>query len=121
MRRPGAGRKRAEETDPELPAVLDALVEPVTRGDPGSPLRWTAKSPRTLSAELSAAGHPTGPDTVRRLLAEAGYSLQANTKTIEGRQHPDRNAQFHHISATRCCVRRVNSQVGGRLCRVRSS
>jgi Rhodopirellula transposase DDE domain len=98
VRRRGAGRKRAEEIDPELPAALDALVEPVTRGDPESPLRWTAKSLRTLSAELAAAGHRAGPDTVRRLLAEAGYSLQANAKTIEGKQHPDRDAQFHHIN-----------------------
>jgi Rhodopirellula transposase DDE domain len=99
VRRAGAGRKRAEQVDPGLLAALDALVEPVTRGDPESPLRWTAKSLNTLAAELTAQGHPVSDDTVRRLLAEQGLSLQANSKTLEGSRHPDRDAQFHHINA----------------------
>jgi len=98
VRRAGAGRKRAEQVDPELLAALDALVEPVTRGDPESPLRWTAKSLNTLAAELTAQGHPVSDDTVRRLLTEQGFSLQANAKTLEGSRHADRDAQFHHIN-----------------------
>src|SRR5712671_62922 len=80
VRRAGAGRKRAEQVDPELLTALDALVEPVTRGDPESPLRWTAKSLNTLAAELTAQGHPVSDDTVRRLLAGQGFSLQASSK-----------------------------------------
>jgi hypothetical protein len=99
VRRAGAGRKRAEQVDPELLTALDALVEPVTRGDPESPLRWTAKSLNTLAAELTAQGHPVSDDTVRRLLAGQGFSLQANSKTLEGSRHADRDAQFHHINA----------------------
>ena len=99
VRRAGAGRRRVEQVDPDLPAVLDALVEPVTRGDPESPRRWTAKSLNTLAGELTAAGHPVSDDTVRRLLAEQGFSLQANSKTLEGSRHADRDAQFHHINA----------------------
>ena len=99
VRRAGGGRKRAEEVDPELPAALDELVEPVTRGDPESPLRWTSKSLNRLAGELTARGHPVSDDTVRRLLMEAGFSLQANAKTMEGKQSPDRDAQFHHINA----------------------
>ncbi len=98
VRRAGAGRKRIEEVDPGLPAALDALVEPVTRGDPESPLRWTAKSLNTLAGELTAQGHPVSDDTVRRLLTEQGFSLQANSKTLEGSRHADRDAQFHHIN-----------------------
>ncbi len=98
VRRPGAGRKRAEQVDPGLPAALDALVEPVTRGDPESPLRWTALSLNALAGELTRRGHPVSDDTVRRLLTEAGYSLQGNAKVLEGSQHPDRNAQFAYIS-----------------------
>jgi len=94
----GAGRKRAEQVDPGLPAALDALVEPVTRGDPESPLRWTALSLEALAGELTRRGHPVSDDTVRRLLTEAGYSLQGNAKVLEGSQHPDRNAQFAYIS-----------------------
>ncbi len=99
VRRAGAGRRRIEQVDPELPAALDALVEPVTRGDPESPLRWTSKSLNTLAGELTAQGHPVSDDTVRRLLAEQGFSLQANSKTLEGSRHADRDAQFHHINA----------------------
>jgi len=98
VRRAGAGRKRIERVDRGLPAALDALVEPVTRGDPESPLRWTAKSLNTLAGELTAQGHPVSDDTVRRLLTEQGFSLQANAKTLEGSRHADRDAQFHHIN-----------------------
>jgi hypothetical protein len=98
IRRAGAGRKRAEKVDPGLPAALDALVEPVTRGDPESPLRWTSKSLNTLAGELTAQGHPVSDDTVRRLLTEHWFSLQANSKTLEGSRHADRDAQFCHIN-----------------------
>jgi transposase len=97
-RRPGGGRKRAAELDPGLrPALLD-LVEPEQRGDPMSPLRWTTKSTRKLAGELTRQGHRVGADTVGDLLREEGFSLQGNAKTIEGRQHPDRDAQFRYIN-----------------------
>jgi len=99
-RRPGGGRKAATVADPGLSAALDCLIDPVTRGDPCSPLRWTAKSTRTLAEALTEAGHPVSPETVGGLLRGAGYSLQANSKTREGRQHPDRDAQFRHIHET---------------------
>jgi Rhodopirellula transposase DDE domain len=98
-RRPGGGAKRARDKDPGLVAALLALVEPEERGDPGSPLRWTVKSTRVLAAELTAQGHRAGADTVGDLLREEGFSLQANAKTIEGKQHPDRDAQFRYIAA----------------------
>jgi hypothetical protein len=97
-RRPGGGRKPATVSDPGLAAALDALVDPVTRGDPESPLRWTAKSTARLAETLTAAGHPVSADTVAVLLRRAGYSLQANVKTREGKQHPDRDDQFRHIN-----------------------
>ena len=97
-RRPGGGRKRAAELDPELRPALLALVEPEERGDPMSPLRWTTKSTRTLAAELARQGHKVSADTVGDLLREEGFSLRGNAKTIEGRQHPDRDAQFRYIS-----------------------
>src|SRR5437899_4583807 len=93
-RRPGGGRKRAAELRP----ALLALVEPQERGDPMSPLRWTVKSTRNLADELTAAGHPVSADTVDKLLHAQGFSLQGNAKTIEGKQHPDRDAQFRYIS-----------------------
>jgi transposase len=96
-RRPGAGRRRATAVDPGIRAALERLVEPDSRGDPQSPLRWTCKSTRRLARELTARGHPVGPTTVRRLLKEAGYSLQANRKTREGQSHADRDAQFRYI------------------------
>jgi DDE family transposase len=96
-RRPGGGRKPLSETDPGLVPALLALVEPEERGDPGSPLRWTVKSTRTLAAELTAAGHPVSADTVDKLLNAEGFSLQGNAKTIEGRQHADRDGQFRYI------------------------
>jgi Rhodopirellula transposase DDE domain len=99
VRRPGGGRKPLVETDPGLLAALEALVEPVTRGDPESPLRWTCKSTRRLAGELTRQGHRVGPRTVAALLHEAGYSLQANRKTREGLAHPDRDAQFEYINA----------------------
>jgi hypothetical protein len=98
IRRAGAGRKPLADTDPGLVAALDALVEPATRGDPQSPLRWTCKSTRRLADELTRQGHPVGPRTVARLLEEAGSRLQANRKTREGCRHPDRNAQFEFIN-----------------------
>ena len=98
VRRPGGGRKRAADTDPGLVPALLALVEPEERGDPMSPLRWTVKSTRTLAGELTRQGHKVSADTVAVLLRAEGFSLQANAKTIEGRQHPDRDAQFRYIN-----------------------
>jgi hypothetical protein len=98
VRRPGGGRKRAAEVDPGLVPALLALVEPQERGDPVSPLRWTAKSTRVLAAELAAQGHQVSADTVGDLLRAEGFSLQGNAKTIEGARHPDRDAQFRYIS-----------------------
>ena len=89
VRRQGGGRKKLTSTDPALLAALLALVEPTRRGDPESPLCWTTLSTRKLAAELSAAGHHVGADTVASLLHEQGFSLQGNTKTIEGGQHPE--------------------------------
>jgi Rhodopirellula transposase DDE domain len=100
VRRPGAGRKKATELNPELLVALDSLVEPDSRGDPMSPLRWTLKSTRTLAAELSRLGHQAGSSLVGQMLHYLGYSLQANAKVTEGAQHPDRDAQFRHINAT---------------------
>lgn len=98
VRRPGAGRPRSTEVDPLLAEDLERLVEPVTRGDPVSPLRWTCKSLRRLADELVAMGHAVSYRTVGRLLKDLRYSLQANRKTNEGAQHPDRNAQFEYIN-----------------------
>ena len=97
-RREGGGRKRAAVTDPGLVPALLALVEPEERGDPESPLRWTVKSVRTLAAELTARGHRVSSATVHQLLHQQGFSLQANAKTIEGKQHPDRDGQFRYIN-----------------------
>ena len=97
-RRPGGGRKRAADLDPGLRPALLALVEPDERGDPMSPLRWTAKSTRVLADELMAQGHKVSADTVGDLLRAEGFSLQGNAKTTEGAQHPDRDAQFRYIS-----------------------
>jgi hypothetical protein len=100
VRRPGGGRKALTLLDPELMALLEQLVDPMTRGDPESPLRWTCKSTTQLADALSRQGHALSPRTVGRLLNDAGYSLQSNRKTVEGSSHPDRNAQFLHISRT---------------------
>ena len=97
VRRAGGGRKSLQETEPRLAADLDSLVEPATRGDPESPLRWTCKSLRVLANQLQAMGHAISYPTVGTLLRQAGYSLQANQKAKEGARHPDRNAQFEHI------------------------
>ncbi|MEV5881022.1 ISAzo13 family transposase [Streptomyces sp. NPDC052101] len=98
VRRPGGGRRRAVERDPELLPALLRLVEPDERGDPMSPLRWTTKSLRNLAAELTRQGHAVSPVTVGRLLRETGFSLQAASKRLEGKQHPDRDAQFRYIN-----------------------
>ena len=98
VRREGGGRKRVADLDPGLRPALLALVEPDMRGDPMSPLRWTAKSTRKLAGELTRQGHPVSADTVGGLLREEGFSLQANAKTLEGKQHRDRDAQFRHIN-----------------------
>ncbi|MFJ5838933.1 ISAzo13 family transposase [Streptomyces shenzhenensis] len=98
IRRPGGGRKRAEELDPELVPALMVLVEPDERGDPMSPLRWTTKSLRNLADELTRRGHPVSAMTVGRLLKHNGFSLQAQAKTLEGKQHPDRDVQFRYIN-----------------------
>jgi len=98
IRRPGAGRKSLREKDPELEAALDALVDPDTRGDPMSPLRWTCKSTGQLALALTRGGHPVSAETVGKLLRESGYSLQANVKTTEGSQHPDRDGQFRYLN-----------------------
>jgi hypothetical protein len=100
VRRPGAGRKRAVDVDPELLVVLDSLVEPESRGDPMSPLRWTIKSTRQLAGELTRRGHRAGASLVGQLLHYLGYSLQANAKVTEGAQHPDRDGQFRYINDT---------------------
>jgi len=98
IRQPGGGRKRTRDKDPTLLRDLEHLVEPTTRGDPESPLRWTCKSVRQLAAELQRQGHRVSHQLVSELLPELGYSLQANRKTIEGASHPDRNAQFEYIN-----------------------
>jgi hypothetical protein len=98
IRGPGGGRRPLTETDPGLQQALDVLVDPVTRGHPESPLRWTCKSTGKLAEELRRQSHPVTDRTVAALLRRAGYSLQANRKTREGSSHPDRNAQFEYIS-----------------------
>jgi transposase len=98
IRRPGGGRKKTIEKDPTLRADLERLVEPTTRGDPESPLLWTCKSLRQLARELQQKGHQVSHQLVSELLHELGYSLQANRKTVEGTQHPDRDAQFEYIN-----------------------
>jgi transposase len=97
-RRAGGGRKRLTERDPGLVAALEALVDPVTRGDPESPLRWTCKSTAQLARALTAQGHPVSDDTVGRLLKQQDYTLQRTRKTVEGAQHPDRDAQFGYLN-----------------------
>jgi hypothetical protein len=99
IRRQGGGRKAATAIDPSLSVTLERLVDPVSRGDPESPLRWTCKSTRRLARDLVARGHQGSDWLVRQLLYELGYSLQANRKTKEGTRHPDRDAQFRHINA----------------------
>jgi len=98
QRRTGAGRKRTVMEQPELVGALDRLIDPMTRGEPTNPLRYTCKSTNTLASELQSQGFRVSPSTIGRLLKELGYSLQSNRKTREGKQHPDRNAQFEHIN-----------------------
>ena len=98
IRRPGGGRKKTVTQDRTLMSDLERLVEPATRGDPESPLRWTCKSVRKLATELRRIGHQTSHRMVAELLHELGYSLQANSKTTEGTSHPDRNAQFEYLN-----------------------
>ncbi len=99
VRRAGGGRRRKIEEDPQLLVALEALVEPSTRGDPESALRWTCKSLRVLAGELVRLGHTVSYRTVGRLLKHMDYRLQANSKTLEGTQHADRDAQFEYINA----------------------
>ena len=106
IRRPGGGRKSAVDHQPDLPEKLESLVEPLTRGDPMSPLRWTCKSTRRLSRELGKLGYSASSRVVGNLLHAMGYSLQGNRKTVEGKQHPDRNAQFEYINT------RVTEEIG---------
>jgi transposase len=98
VRRPGGGRTPMEEQNPEIVTTLESLVDPVTRGDPMSPLRWTSKSTRKLAEELAERGFDLSPQKVGQLLHAAGYSLQATHKTTEGTSHPDRNEQFEFIN-----------------------
>ena len=107
VRRPGAGRRTVTATDPALLTALLALIEPATRGDPESPLRWTCKSTAKLADELTRQDHPVSDRTVAALLKDAGYSLQANRKTREGASHPDRDAQFTYLNA---CVARCHQR-----------
>jgi len=99
VRRLGAGRKNIVERDPKLLVSLEDLIEPETRGDPESPLRWVCKSTRTLAAQLTRQKHPISHEKVAQLLRDQNYSLQSNRKTEEGADHPDRDAQFRHINA----------------------
>ena len=98
VRAPGGGRKKLTETDPDLTAELSALVDPETRGDPMSLLVWTTKSTKNLAGALAALGHPVSDRTVARMLRAMGFSLQANSKVTEGRQHEDRDAQFRYLA-----------------------
>lgn len=111
IRKEGGGRKPLTHHAPDIIKALDALVEPTTRGDPESPLRWTCKSTRNLAQELQEQGYSIGDRKVADLLHGMGYSLQANAKTIEGAQHPDRNAQFEHINARTKAFQRRNQPV----------
>ena len=98
VRRPGGGRRTLAQSDPGLLEALERLIDPATRGDPMSPLRWTCKSTAKLAEELARQNHPVTDRTVAMLLKQSGYSLQANRKTREGSSHPDRNAQFEYIN-----------------------
>ena len=99
VRQPGGGRKKAELTNPELLENLDSLIAPETRGDPESPLRWTTKSTRHLARELTAMGTAISHSAVAAILRSSGYSLQGTRKTLEGAQHPDRDAQFRYLNS----------------------
>ena len=111
VRVPGGGRKKVEEADPALQGRLKAIVEEMTAGDPMSPLKWTSKSTRTIAEDLTRGGHPVSNVTVARCLAEMGYTLQANVKTREGPQHPDRDAQFRYLNRQVKSFRRTGDPV----------
>ena len=98
VRQPGGGRRKITEHDPRLTGAMERMIDPDTRGDPESPLRWTCKSTRTLAAQLSRQKHPISHTKVAQLLHDLGYSLQSNRKTEEGEDHPDRDAQFRYIN-----------------------
>jgi hypothetical protein len=111
VRNPGGGRKKVEDGDPELLRQLREIVEETTAGDPMSPLKWTSKSTRTIALELTRSGHPVSSVTVGRCLEDMGYTLQANVKTREGKQHPDRDAQFRYLNRQVKNFRRDGSPV----------
>jgi transposase len=111
IRKPGAGRPRLTECNPRRLDDLHALLEPATRGDPEAPLLWISKSTRNLADELVELGHEVSHDTVGRLLEEIGYSLQANRKTLEGKDHPDRDAQFESINQQVCAFQKARPPV----------
>jgi hypothetical protein len=111
VRNPGGGRKKVEETDPAMSRRLKAIVEETTAGDPMSPLKWTAKSTRTIAEELTRLGHPISSVTVGRCLDEMGYTLQANVKSREGSQNPDRDAQFRYLNGQVKGFRRAGDPV----------
>jgi Rhodopirellula transposase DDE domain len=114
IRRPGSGRRKVERVEPAIGRHLRRVLEETTAGDPRSFLRWTSKSTRAIAEELTRLGDPITPTTVARCLHDLGYSLQASVKTIEGRQHPDRDAQFRYINAR---VSRSSSGLAIRWCR----
>jgi Rhodopirellula transposase DDE domain len=111
VRNPGGGRKKVEDGDPALRARLKEIVEETTAGDPMSPLKWTSKSTRTIALELTRSGHPVSSVTIGRCLEDMGYTLQANVKTREGAQHPDRDAQFRYLNRQVKNFRRDGSPV----------
>jgi Rhodopirellula transposase DDE domain len=111
IRAPGGGRKKVEEANPSLQRRLKAIVEETTAGDPMSPLKWTSKSTRTIAEELERSGHSVSNVTVARCLAEMGYTLQANVKTREGPQHPDRDTQFRYLNRQVKSFRRTGDPV----------
>lgn len=111
VRQPGGGRKKVEQADPQLPPRLRTIVEETTAGDPMSPLRWTSKATRTIAEELTRSGHPISSVTVGRCLEVMGYTLQANVKTREGPQHPNRDAQFRYLNRQVKAFRRAGDPV----------
>ena len=114
LRRKGGGRKRRSEADPGLVETLEQLVEPLTRGDPESPLRWTCKSTTHLAEELSQLGHPVSPRTVGRLLNADGYSLQSNRKTQEGKSpRMQRSIRIHQSHGTKVSAAWAAGHFGG--------
>ena len=111
VRQPGGGRKKVEQADPELPRRLKTIVEETTAGDPRSPLRWTSKATRTIAEELTRSGHPISSVTVGRCLEVMGYTLQANVKTRDSPQRPNRDAQFRYLNRQVKAFRRAGDPV----------